>query len=337
MTQSEQNIRLFSTCPPSNALSSSTYIQDVRRIAIWSELAGCEGILVYANNALIDPWLTSQVIITATSQLRPLVALQPIYMHPYTTAKMISSIALLHHRQVHLNMLAGGFTSDLIALNDHTKHDERYVRLVEYTQIVQGLLRGETVTTDGGYYAVHNLKLAPSLPRELMPDVFVSGSSDAGMAAGRQLKALAVEYPGPVSDYRTQTPAEARGMRIGIVTRSREEDAWRIARERFPEDRKGQITHQLAMKMSDSSWHSQLSQHDTGDENLDNNPYWLLPFKNYKTFCPYLVGSYERVARELADYVDAGYRTFILDVPESPEELEHIRAVFKLVREGVLT
>src|SRR5207245_662888 len=92
-------------------------------------------------------------------------------------------------------------------------------------------------------------------------------------------------------------------------------------------DRKGQITHHLAMKVSDSVWHKQLS--DLGKEGYtEENPYWLVPFENYKTFCPYLVGSYERVADELARYVTVGYRTFILDVPASPEELAHIRVAF---------
>ena len=45
------------------------------------------------------------------------------------------------------------------------------------------------------------------------------------------------------------------------------------------------------------------------------NPYWLGPFINYKTFCPCLVGSYERVAAELSRYIALDYRTFILDIP----------------------
>ncbi len=53
----------------------------------------------------------------------------------------------------------------------------------------------------------------------------------------------------------------------------------------------------------------------------------MVPFENYKTFCPYLVGSYERVADEIARYVGVGYRTIILDVPASLEELEHIGVV----------
>ena len=65
------------------------------------------------------------------------------------------------------------------------------------------------------------------------------------------------------------------------------------------------------------------------DEQTDGeqNPYWLIPFQNYKTNCPYLVGSYERVAQELASYIALGYRTFILDIPPNQEELAHINMV----------
>jgi alkanesulfonate monooxygenase len=39
--------------------------------------------------------------------------------------------------------------------------------------------------------------------------------------------------------------------------------------------------------------------------------------------CPYLVGSYDEVADELARYFDAGFRTVILDGPPSLEEMTH--------------
>ena len=100
-----------------------------------------------------------------------------------------------------------------------------------------------------------------------------------------------------------------------------------MARARFPEDRKGQLTHQLAMKVSDSEWHKHLSQIGETAGPEAESPYWMVPFENYKTFCPYLVGSYERVADEVARYVGVGYRTIILDVPASPAELEHIGVV----------
>jgi alkanesulfonate monooxygenase len=81
------------------------------------------------------------------------------------------------------------------------------------------------------------------------------------------------------------------------------------------------------MKTSDSSWHKQLSDM-ARSEPSETNPYWLVPFEMYKTFCPYLVGSYDRVADELARYVSVGYQTFILDVPPAADELRHVGIVF---------
>ena len=120
----------------------------------------------------------------------------------------------------------------------------------------------------------------------------------------------------------------AHGVRIGIIARADTAEAWRVALERFPEDRKGQIAHALAMKVSDSHWHRQLSARDpeTGEQ---RSTYWLGPFQNYKTFCPYLVGDYDAVAAFVAEYVARGFESFILDIPPSREELQHIGVVFE--------
>jgi alkanesulfonate monooxygenase len=326
----DYGLKIFSTCPLSQQMAPGTYLRRVREIARWSENAGYEGILVFTDNAQLDPWLVSQAIVAATERLCPLVAIQPIYMHPYSVAKMITSFACLYGRRLHLNMVAGGFKNDLAALNDQTPHDDRYVRLVEYTTIVQSLLRtAGPVSFDGRYYKVANLKLTPPLPAELAPDVLVSGSSEAGMEASRQLRATAVEYPKPPADYAAAQPADidSRGIRIGIIARSGDEEAWSVARARYPEDREGQLTHQLAMKVSDSSWHRQLSKLAQAAPAAEN-PYWLVPFQNYKAVCPFLVGSYDRVADEIARYVDIGYRTFILEVPASEDEIRHTGVVF---------
>ena len=329
----DPGLQIFSTCPPSNRAPRGDYLSHVNEIARWSEDAGCAGILVYTDNSLVDPWLVSQAIIEATERLCPLVAVQPAYMHPYTAAKMTASFAFLHGRRLYLNMVAGGFRNDLLALNDRTLHDARYTRLVEYTTIIQRLLASpDPVTFEGHYYRVENLRMTPPVPPELMPGIFVSGSSEAGVNAARQLGATAIEYPRPAGEYASVSQSTAHGIRIGIIARPGEREAWTAARARFPEDRKGQITHQLAMKVSDSSWHRQLS--ELGEDRSGENPYWLVPFQNYKTFCPYLVGSYERVADEVGRYVDAGYRTFVLDVPASPAEMRHIGAVFERVECG---
>ena len=327
----DHGLKIFTMCPPSALAQSGTCLRQLEEIARWSEDAGCEGILVFTDNAQLDPWLVSQLIIEATESLCPLVAIQPVYMHPYSVAKMVTSFAHLYGRRLYLNMVAGGFKNDLDALNDPTPHDERYARLLEYTTVIQSLLStADPVSFEGRYYKVNKLKLTPPLPIDLAPGVFVSGSSEAGMHAAQQLGATAVEYPKPAAEYAAAPPANgtSRGIRIGIIARSKDAEAWSVARTRFPEDRKGQLTHQLAMKVSDSSWHRELS--ELGKAGLAaENPYWLVPFQNYKAICPYLVGSYDRVADEVARDVDSGYRTFILEAPESADEMRHVGVVFE--------
>jgi alkanesulfonate monooxygenase SsuD/methylene tetrahydromethanopterin reductase-like flavin-dependent oxidoreductase (luciferase family) len=240
-TVPDSTLEVFSTCASVKTGNHKTYLGQIAAVARWSEEIGCKGILVYSENSLVDPWLVAQVIIENTHALCPLIAVQPIYMHPYTVAKMVTTLGNLYGRRVYLNMIAGGFKNDLLALNDETAHDKRYDRIREYTNIIKDLLTGsKPVSFAGEFYTVDKLKLLPALDQDLFPGIFISGSSEAGLATARA-------------------------------------------------------------------------------------PYWLIPFQNYKTACPYLVGSYERVGQELAGYIAAGYRTLILDIPPDLEELVHTR------------
>jgi alkanesulfonate monooxygenase len=330
----EAPVEVFSTCPPSSTGDLDTYLDRVAEIAAWSEQAGCKGILVYSDNSQMDAWSVSQVILQHTTSLCPLVAVQPIYLHPYTVAKTLTSIGALWRRRMYLNMVAGGFKNDLVALHDTTPHDSRYDRLAEYTLIIRQLLESHSsVTFRGEFYQVENLRMTPPLPAELFPGIFISGSSDAGLAAARRIGATAIKYPKPANEEAPGAATDlSTGIRVGIIARPRGADAWQVARDRFPEDRKGQITRQLATKVSDSVWHKQLAERD---EQEPHSPYWLVPFNNYHTMCPYLVGSYEEIAAELSRHFANGSRSVILDVPPSREELQHTFAAFTLALQPV--
>src|SRR5437763_3087283 len=324
------SVDIFSTAPQSADVPAERYFQNVVDVARWSQDAGCKGILVYTDNRIVDAWLIAQIIVENTKALCPLVAVQPVYMHPYAVAVMVASFAYIHGRRIYLNMVAGGFKNDLAALCDDTPHDQRYVRIHEYTTIILELLRNKTLNFQGTFYHVRDLKLTPSMPQELFPGVFMSGSSDAGMATARDLGVTAVEYPKPSEEYGEASARERSnsGIRIGIVTEADKEEAWKLARTRFPSDPKGQLTHKVAMKVSDSHWHKQLSELERETRERESL-YWLWPFKNYQTFCPYLVGSHEDVSSELARYIRAGFQNFILDIPAGERDLHSSGIVFR--------
>jgi alkanesulfonate monooxygenase len=328
MSRPPRGITVFGTCPPSVQEDGPHYLDRVRDVARWSDRAGYEGILVYTDNRSVDPWLIAHTIIQATTQLAPLVAVQSAYMHPFTAAKLVAGLAYLYHRRVHLNIVAGGFAADLEAMGDLLPHDARYDRAVEYSLIMKRLLTSrEPVTFDGAYYSVAGLRLETAPSPELTPRFLVSGSSKAGMAAARALSATAVVYPNEPEKQAPADPSISQGMRIGVIARPTSAEAWDVALARFPESRAGQISHRLAMSRSDSQWHRQLS------EATDRRgTYWMRPFKNYKTFCPYFVGDYASVGREVGRYLELGYTTFILDTPAEEQDLEHIAVAVDIAR-----
>src|SRR5438046_9266685 len=98
--------------------------------------------LIYTDNSLIDPWLAAQVVIESTKSLCPLIAVQPIYMHLYSVAKMTTSLGYLYGGKIYINMVADGFRGDLAASCDETPQDERYTRLIHYTKIHKELQEG---------------------------------------------------------------------------------------------------------------------------------------------------------------------------------------------------
>jgi alkanesulfonate monooxygenase len=325
----QRSLQIFTTCPQSKDFDPSNYVERVVEVARWSEAAGCTGILVYTDNGIVDPWLVAQIIIEHTARLCPLVAVQPAYMHPYAAAKMVASFAYLHGRRVYLNMVAGGFRGDLRALDDPTAHDERYARVTEYTRIVKLLLEtGNSVTFEGRYYTVRNLRMTPVLPPRLMPGIMMSGASPAGLAAARATGATGIVYPQPIDEIDPSESLADGGVRIGIIARAESAEAWHIAHARFPDDPRGRLTHKLAMTVSDSAWHKQLSK-ISGRPDHAGSPYWLWPFQTYKTFCPYVVGSYAETADYVAQYIKRGYRTFILDIPHSSDDLQCARVTLE--------
>jgi alkanesulfonate monooxygenase len=323
------SIAVFSTCPPYRGTDPGAYKETVRQVARWSEEAGCRGILVYTDNSILDPWLVSQLIVESTSALSPLVAVQPVYMHPYSVAKMVTTLSCLYGRRICLNMVTGGFKNDLSSLGDSLSHDRRYLRVMEYTTVILKLLSGGPVAFHGEFYSVNGCTFKPALNPDLFPLVTISGSSSAGRAAALALGAIAVEYPDPPEKGARERRDGPWGIRVGIIAREDEEEAWHVAYQRFPPDRAGQIAHKLAIKTSDSSWHQKLS---TLEPDSGRKTYWLVPFENYKTFCPYFVGSYEQVARELSSYIAVGCETFILDIPAESSDLVHTGRVFTIAQ-----
>jgi alkanesulfonate monooxygenase len=211
------SLDVFSVCPPVELVAPADYLRRVADVARWSEEAGCRGVLLHGDDGHVDPWLVAQVVLRNTEALSPLVAIQPASMHPYAAAKMVSSLAFLHHRRLYLHFHAG-------AVDDG--------RTTEYATIMKGLLGGPGVFSfDGHYYRVSNLKMTPPLPSELFPRIVISEPWP--------LAVKAAPVPSEPTSIATAIGNATAGLGIGVIAREDAAEAWRLAYERFPDDHQG--------------------------------------------------------------------------------------------------
>jgi len=312
-------LRVFPAIPRNP--NATQHIDDLMRVARFAERNGLNGPLLFAgNDTPVEPWAMAQHIIAHTAKISPLIAVNPLYMHPFTVAKFVSSFALLHRRKIYLNMITGTATSDLAGLGEQRGHEERYSRLGEFILIVRQLLAStRPVTFRGEFYATDTLQLRPGLPPALMPEFLIAGQSDDARRVATQTGCLRMQMLPPDLEQGISAP----GLNFGIFAREGRDQARQEAKRLFPDSAEKRELLNYTMENTDSVWKRRL--HEAGqDGELRENGFWLLPFLTYQADCPYLVGSYAEIGATLRRFADMKIGTIILDVVADERELDHV-------------
>jgi alkanesulfonate monooxygenase len=299
----------------------SRYVDELVRVAQFGERNGFEGILLFAgNDVFVEPWSMAQHVLAHTEQSSPLIAVNPIYMHPFTAAKIVSSFAQLYRRKVFLNMITGTASSDLWGLGDDQSHASRYSRLGEFIFLVRQLLTSSRpINFKGKFYIANDLLLRPRLPAALVPEFLIAGQSDEAHRVAAEMECLMMQMLPPDLEEGIRSP----GVNFGIFTREKRDQARRAAKLRFPDTPENRELLKYTMQNTDSVWKRRLSEAGQ-DAELHENGYWLVPFLNLQADCPYLVGSYAEIGAKLRCFASKSVSTIILDVVADEQELRHV-------------
>ncbi|MEV0232187.1 LLM class flavin-dependent oxidoreductase [Nonomuraea sp. NPDC050786] len=323
-------LELYATSPRADDPSPAHYRKRVLEVAEWAEASACRGLLIFTDHYAGDPWALGQFLLERSERLVPLVAAQPVYMHPFTAARLVSTMSSLYGRPVDLNLVTGGNPNEVRALGSTIDHDERYEQLIEYGKIVTALLADqEPVSHFGRHYSVPEALLRPALPAELMPRIFVAGASDACRRAASELGVVRLTHPRALSEYEPGSTALAgTGIRMGIIARDTREEAWRVAHERCPRDPVAERLARLTYRPSESQWYRSLR--GDAETRVADDCYWLYPLRLGREYCPFLVGSHEEVAETFARYLDLGVSTLILHAPRAEEDIPNAEIALRL-------
>jgi alkanesulfonate monooxygenase SsuD/methylene tetrahydromethanopterin reductase-like flavin-dependent oxidoreductase (luciferase family) len=301
-----------------------------------AEQYGISGLLAFYNHRSLDPMVVAATILQHTKAMTPLIALQPYAMTPFTAAKAIWSLTSLHRRRIDVNLITGATKAELDEIGEQLDHDERFLRATEYMTVVRALLSSdEPLTHEGRFYRYRALRLNSRLDPELRPRTFVAGSSSAGQRMAAAVADVAITHPEPVQQFAEAFLGEGRhgqriGIRVGLVARATDEEAWSAARSLYAEDRSARLKTAMRKK-SESEWIKRLA-HLATAEGVYDEVYWTGAFRADKGNMPVLVGSYRKVADYLERYLDLGVSTVILGGGFGEEDFEHASTVLADLR-----
>jgi alkanesulfonate monooxygenase SsuD/methylene tetrahydromethanopterin reductase-like flavin-dependent oxidoreductase (luciferase family) len=161
------------------------------------------------------PWLAGLAVATETIGLGTMVS-NPNIRHPLLLAKDALSIDHLSGGRFSLGLGAGGSGFDAEALGQPAHRPaEKMDRLVELTDLVDGLLRGTVTDHEGPWYTVNGARMLPGCVQEPRLPLLIAGNGPRGIDLAARVgdgwisaTAVTVADPRPHPDTALRLAAE---------------------------------------------------------------------------------------------------------------------------------
>jgi len=298
----------------------------LRQIALAIDELGFAGALLPTGRACEDAWITAATLIPETRYLKFLVAVRPGLISPALAARMSATFDRLSNGRLLINVVTGGDPVGLAGDGVQLDHDARYAVTDEFLEVWRKLSGGETVNFSGDHYQLRGGKLLLSSVQKPYPPLYFGGSSPAGHAvAARHADVYLTwgEAPAQVAeklaDIRRRAAEQGRtlrfGMRVHIVVRSTEQEAWRAADELIQHlDEKTIAGAQEVLARYDSHGQQRQRALNSGNrESLMVSPnLWSGVGLVRGGVGTALVGDPETIAARMQEYAELGIETFIL-------------------------
>lgn len=215
------------------------------RVITAAEAASFEYMLVPVANTCWDAYITSAMMLGRSQSIRMLVAARPGYVNPVLLAKMISALDQLSGGRVAVNLIAGQSDAEAESEGIQWTKQQRYEMMDEEVAILKALwtTRGK-VDFDGRYHSLRGARISPHPLQQPHPRFYLGGGSqqaweisakhaDVHLFWGDTTTQIATN----MQTIRAMAAMHGReqkigfGMRLQIICREREEDAWAAAHE----------------------------------------------------------------------------------------------------------
>ena len=327
-----------------------------KQIAIAADSLGYEGVLIPTGRSCEDSWILAASLIDATRQLKFLVALRPGLVAPTQSARMAATLDRLSGGRLLVNLVTGGDAEELAGDGQFLSHAERYEESAEFIRIWREVLArshdGQSFDFDGKHLQVKGAKLLFPPPNRPWPPVFFGGSSEAAHELAAEQVDTYLTWGEPpaavaakVADVRARAATHGRalqfGIRLHVIVRETEDEAWRAAAELVSQlDEKTVAAAQAKFAQMDSVGQRRMAELHQGrfDRNdvrkgLEIAPnLWAGVGLVRGGAGTALVGNPQQVADRIKEYAALGLEYFVLSgYPHLDEAHRFAELVFPLL------
>jgi alkanesulfonate monooxygenase len=305
------------------------------RVTQAAEDAGCEYILVPVQTLCWEAWMVSAMVAARSKTIKPLVAARPGYIQPALLAKMVSSLDRLTGGRVCINLIAGASDAEAKADGIELSKTERYEVMDETVTLMKRLwTEEEPVTFSGKHHFCEGARCYPKPVQDPHPPFYLGGGSDQAKEISAKHSHVHLfwgDRPEQIGEQietiRELAAVHGRGeeigfgMRLQLVIRETEEEAWRAAHsivENASEKWKAMIqriwsTSEANQRMKELS---RVEDHKLGPH-LWTGMTSVRPGAGVA-----VVGDPQQVADTLLEFVDVGCHSFCLSGYPHDEEAE---------------
>jgi len=307
------------------------------RVADAAEAAGFEYLLIPVNMTCWEAWIAGAFLAARTSTIKPLIAARPGYINPVLLAKMISTFDQMSDGRICINLIAGANESEVEGEGIRYAKEERYALMDEEVRILKALwtTRGP-LDFDGRFHKLTKAQIRPRPRQQPYPRFYLGGGSreawemsakhsDVHLFWGDTPQRIAEN----IAEIRKMASAHGRaetigfGMRLQIICREREADAWNAAEtlvKDVSEHRTNAMKTLSAQSRSEANLRVQAVAREYGDL---ITPHLWTGITRVRTGAGIaVVGNPEQCAATLQQFIDVGCHSFCLSGYLHDEEAE---------------
>lgn len=297
----------------------------VRQIAQAVDQLGYTGVLIPTGKTCEEGFIVASSLIADTKNLKYLVAVRPGLMSPSYAARLSSTLDRFSNGRLLINVVAGGDPVELAGEGFFLDHDERYKLTDEFLTIWRKLFTEDSVIFEGDYLKIEGGQLPYETVQKPYPPLYFGGSSDIAMeVAANHIDAYLtwgeppVQVEKKIAKMRALAEAQGRtikfGIRLHLIVRRTEEEAWQAANEliQYVDDETIEQAQKMFNRMDSEGQRLMTELHKGDRSKLEISPNLWAGVGLVRTGAgTALVGDPDTVAARIQEYADLGIETFI--------------------------